>query len=71
MMGSLALAVLGALEEEVGTILLDLKNAAPNESSDAAKVREANVAECEKLTAELADVRRAEAQAELMQQIGR
>ena len=69
--GAEALAVLGSLDEEVATLQLDLKNAAPNESSDAAKVRAANLAECERLAEELAEVRRAEAQAELMQQIGR
>ena len=69
--GAEALATLGGLDDEVAAILQDLQNAAPNESSEAAAVRAARLTECEAMQHALAAARQAEAQAELMGQIGR
>ena len=44
---------LGALEEEVGEIETDLRNAAPNAGSEAATVREARLTECAAIRTEL------------------
>ena len=62
---------LGALDEEVGAIAQDLKNAAPGESSEAAAVRKEHLAECARLAEELGEARRAEGEAQLRAQLGR
>ena len=69
--GGEALAELGGLDEELAGLAQDLKNAAPNESSEAASARAARIAECDALSVALGDARREEAQAELRAQTGR
>lgn len=62
---------LGALEEELNAISLDLKNAAPNETSDAAAVRRERLAECARVGDELSAARKEHADALLGAQLGR
>lgn len=62
---------LGALEEEVGEIETDLRNAAPNAGSEAATVREARLAECAAIRLELKTARDEFTAAELAAQLNR
>ena len=62
---------LGALEEELNAISLDLKNAAPNVTSDAAAVRRERLAECARVGDELSAARKEHADALLGAQLGR
>jgi len=69
--GAEAIAELGGLEEEVAALAQDLKNAAPNESSDAAKARSAQLEETAALTSAIGQAREAETLADLRVQTGR
>ena len=62
---------LGALDEEIGEITLDLKNAAPNESSEAAGVREQRLAQAAEIADELRAARDELKAADLAAQLGR
>jgi len=69
--GAAALTALGALDEQVAALQLDLENAAPGESGDAASLRQRQLAECSRLAEALGEARKAQAAAELKQQTGR
>ena len=62
---------LGALDEELGAIAQDLRNAVPGETSEVASVRTERLAECERISEQLAAARKAEADAQLALQLGR
>jgi hypothetical protein len=66
--GAEALATLGQLGDEVAVLRQDLVNAKPNESSDAARARKADLATCEALQEQLEQARKEEAAAELAAQ---
>ena len=69
--GAEALAELGQLDGQVATLALDLRNAVPAAAAEAAQLRSAQLAELEELAGVLREARQAEAQAELMGQLGR
>jgi len=69
--GAEAFVELGAIDEEISAVAQDLRNAAPNETSDAAASRAMQLAECDAIIAALAEARAAEAQAQLHAQLGR
>ena len=66
-----AVAELGGLDGEVAALLQDLRNAAPNESSSAAKARASQLDEAAALASALSEARQEETLADLRAQTGR
>ena len=71
MTGAEAVAELGGLDGEVAALLQDLRNAAPNESSSAAKARASQLDEAAALASALSEARQEETLADLRAQTGR
>ena len=69
--GAEATTALGEVEEELAAIAQDLANAAPNESSEAATIREKHLAECAEISELLSQARADETRSQLMADLGR